>query len=409
MKSNCQLLIIGAGAAGIGAARAAACAGIDYLAVEASHRVGGRGLTEKLAPGIPWDLGCHWLHSGSINPLASVARELGVHYDTVHPSRGFYMNGTRLPDAEVAEYEQFCTNIWNKITDTAKCDIALIDLIDHDSKWAPYYCYWQSLMTSADVDNFSSLDLIHYNDTGEDWPVREGYGTLLELHAQGLAIELNTSVNKINWSTDGVIVETNRGTISANKVIITVSTGVLNGRNIDFHPALPIAKQEAIDALPLGSYNNFAMLYDEDWPFDSDTPDRIDYSNGDDINFAFKLRCSGWPYIYCAVAGRQARWLEKQPIEESENLMMSALTDTFGTNFKKKIIKFRASAWGDDPLIKGAYSASKPGCADQRKVLAMPIADRLYFAGEATSADAFCTAHGAYQSGSDAVTASASS
>ena len=407
MKSNYQLLVIGAGAAGIGAAHAAKNAGIDYLAVEASHRVGGRGLTEELAPGIPWDLGCHWLHSGSINKLAPIARELGIHYDTDLPGRGFYMNGVQLPESEVADYKQFCSNIWNKITETK--DIALGDLIDYDSKWAPYYCYWQSLMTSEDVDNFSSLDLIHYNDTGEDWPVREGYGTLLELHAQGLAIELNTSVNKINWSTDGVIVETNRGTISANKVIITVSTGVLNGRNIDFHPALPIAKQEAIDALPLGSYNNFAMLYDEDWPFDSDTPDRIDYSNGDDINFAFKLRCSGWPYIYCAVAGRQARWLEKQPIEESENLMMAALTDTFGTNFKKKIIKFRASAWGDDPLIKGAYSASKPGCADQRKVLAMPIADRLYFAGEATSADAFCTAHGAYQSGSDAVTASASS
>ena len=407
MKSNYQLLVIGAGAAGIGAAHAAKNAGIDYLAVEASHRVGGRGLTEELAPGIPWDLGCHWLHSGSINKLAPIARELGIHYDTDLPGRGFYMNGVQLPESEVADYKQFCSNIWNKISETK--DIALGDLIDYDSKWAPYYCYWQSLMTSEDVDNFSSLDLIHYNDTGEDWPVREGYGTLLELHAQGLEIELNTSVNKINWSTDGVIVETNRGTISANKVIITVSTGVLNGRNIDFHPALPIAKQEAIDALPLGSYNNFAMLYDEDWPFDSDTPDRIDYSNGDDINFAFKLRCSGWPYIYCAVAGRQARWLEKQPIEESENLMMTALTDTFGTNFKKKIIKFRASAWGDDPLIKGAYSASKPGCADQIKVLAMPIADRLYFAGEATSADAFCTAHGAYQSGSDAVTASTSS
>ena len=407
MKSNYQLLVIGAGAAGIGAAHAAKNAGIDYLAVEASHRVGGRGLTEELAPGIPWDLGCHWLHSGSINKLAPIARELGIHYDTNLPGRGFYMNGVQLPESEVADYKQFCSNIWNKISETN--DIALGDLIDYDSKWAPYYCYWQSLMTSEDVDNFSSLDLIRYNDTGEDWPVREGYGTLLELHAQGLAIELNTSVTKINWSADGVIVETNRGTISANKVIITVSTGVLNGRNIDFHPALPIAKQETIDALPLGSYNNFAMLYDEDWPFDSDTPDRIDYSNGDDINFAFKLRCSGWPYIYCAVAGRQAQWLEKQPIEESENLMMTALTDTFGTSFKKKIIKFRASAWGDDPLIKGAYSASKPGCADQRKVLAMPIADRLYFAGEATSPDAFCTAHGAYQSGLDAVTASASS
>ena len=404
MKSNCQLLIIGAGAAGIGAARAAEQAGIDYLAVEASHRTGGRGLTEELAPGIPWDLGCHWLHSGSINRLAPVARGLGIHYDTDLPSRGFYMNGKRLHDDEVTEYDQYCTNIWNKITDNE--DVALNDLIDHNSKWAPYYCYWQSLMTSADVDNFSALDLIHYHDTDENWPVREGYGTLLQQHSQGLAIELNTSVKSIDWSADGVKVTTNRGTIKADKAIITVSTGVLNGRNIEFNPSLPHDKLAAIDALPLGSYNNFAMLYEEDWPFDPDTPDRIDYSNGDDINFAFKLKCSGWPYIYCAVAGRQAQWLEKQPVKESENLMMTALTDIFGSSFKKKIVKFRASAWGDDPLIKGAYSASKPGYADQRKVLAAPLADLLYFAGEATSINAFCTAHGAYQSGIDAVAAS---
>jgi len=229
------------------------------------------------------------------------------------------------------------------------------------------------------------------------------YGTLLALHAKELSIELNTTVKQIDWSGDDVRVETNRGTISAKQVVITVSTGVLNARDIDFRPTLPVEKLEAINALPLGCYNNFAMLYQEEWPFDADTPDRIDYSNGDDINFAFKLRCSGWPYIYCAVAGRQARWLEKQPLEESENLMMSALTDIFGSDFKKKIIKFRASAWGDDPLIKGAYSASKPGMADKRKNLALPIADRLYFAGEAASANAFCTAHGAWQSGIDAV------
>jgi len=405
MKSNCQLLIVGAGAAGIGAAHAANKAGIDSIVFEASHRVGGRGLTEELAPGIPWDLGCHWLHSGSINGLAPVAKQLGLHYDTHLPSRGFYMNSTRLSESEVQDYEQFGTDIWHKIEDSDANgkDLALGELIDQNSKWAPYYNYWQSLMTSEDVDNFSALDLIRYEDTDENWPIKEGYGTLLTLHAKDLAIELNTAVKQINWGGNEVRVETNRGTITAKQVIITVSTGVLNARDIDFRPALPVDKLEAINALPLGCYNNFAMLYEEDWPFDSDTPDRIDYSNGHDINFAFKLRCSGWPYIYCAVAGRQARWLEKQPLEESENLMMSALTDLFGSDFKKKIVKFRASAWGDDPLIKGAYSASKPGKSDQRKCLALPVADRLYFAGEAASANAFCTAHGAWQSGIDAV------
>ncbi len=405
MKSNCQLLIIGAGAAGIGAAHAAKRAGIDYLVVEASHRVGGRGLTEELAPGIPWDLGCHWLHSGGINPLAPVADELGIHYDKELPSRGFYMNNQRLPETRVAEYDKYCLDIWNNVKQSEANgeDIALSELIDLNSEWAPYYTYWESLMTSEDVDQFSALDLARYEDTDENWPVRDGYGTLLSRHAESIHVELNTAVKCIDWSGAGVSVETNRGTIHAEHVVITVSTSVLGSRDIEFKPALPLSTQEAIEALPLGCYNNFAMLYEEEWPFDPDTPDRIDYSNGDDINFAFKLRCSGWPYIYCAVAGRQARWLERQPAEESKNLMMTALTDIFGSDFKKKIVKFRSSAWGDDPLVKGAFSASKPGQANQRKVLGVPVGERLFFAGEAASEKAFCTAHGAWQSGADAV------
>ena len=399
------MLIIGAGAAGIGAAQAARQAGIDYQLVEASHRVGGRGLTEELAAGIPWDLGCHWLHSGSINPLAKIADRLGSVYDKNLPSRGFYMKGNRLHDQEVAEYEQYCKDVWNRIeqSDRHGEDVALGDLVEYESQWAPYYTYWQSLMTSEDVDNVSALDLIRFNDTDENWPLRDGYGRLLEQQAEGLNIHLNTTVQRIDWSGEGVTVETNRGSIKATQAIITVSTGVLGARDIKFIPELPVDKQEAIAALPLGSYNNFAMLYEEEWPFDTDTPERIDYSNGDDINFAFKLKCSGWPYIYCAVAGRQARWLERQPAEASRELMMTALKDIFGSDFNKKIVKFRSSAWGDDPFIKGAFSASKPGHSDQRKVLAAALAERLFFAGEATSADAFCTAHGAWQSGVDAV------
>ena len=405
MNSHYQLLIVGAGAAGLGASHAAEKAGIDYLVIEASHRVGGRGLTEELAPGIPWDLGCHWLHSGSINALAPIADRLDMPYYKHLPSRGFYMNGKRLPQAEVAAYDTFCADLYDQMHQCEKenRDVALSELIDYESKWAPYYTYWQSLMTSEDVDNFSALDLVRYHDTDENWPVRDGYGALLERHAAGLNIELNTAAKKIDYSGRQIILETNRGSITADKVIVTVSTGVLNGRDIEFTPALPVATQEAIAALPLGLYNNFAMLYDEDWPFDADTPDRIDYSNGDDINFAFKLKCSGWPYIYCAVAGRQARWLENQPQAESEALMMSALVDIFGSDFKKKITKFRSSAWGNDAFVKGAYSASKPGQANMRKVLATPVAGRLIFAGEAASENAFCTAHGAWQSGADAV------
>jgi len=394
MTSSCDLLIVGAGAAGIGAAHAAQNAGLHMKIIEASHRVGGRGLTEELAPGIPWDLGCHWLHSGSINPLAKVADELGYHYDKSEESRAFYMKGGALTETEQADYQHYNQRHWMKIEASAARgeDVALGDLVDFDSRWAPYYCYWQSLMTSEDIDRFSALDLLNFEDTDENWPVQAGYGSLLSHHAENLTIELNTRVEKIDWSGTGTAVLTNRGTINAKRVIVTVSTGVLGGKDIQFIPELPQATQEAIRHLSL-----------EPWPFDADTPERIDYSNGDDINFGFKLKCSGWPYIYCAVAGRQARWLERQARAESEQLMMNALVDIFGSDFRRKIVKFNASAWGDDPLVKGAYSSSAPGQSHQRSVLATPIADRVYFAGEATSVRAFCTAHGAWETGRDAV------
>ena len=141
MSSNCKLLIVGAGAAGMGAAHAAMRKGLDFKIVEASHRVGGRGLTEELAPGIPWDLGCHWLHSGSINPLAKVADQLDLHYDKGLSSRGFYLKGQWLCESERNDYEDFSNKIWQNIENaTAKnSDIALSDFIDLDSRWAPYY------------------------------------------------------------------------------------------------------------------------------------------------------------------------------------------------------------------------------------------------------------------------------
>ena len=408
MKSHYPLIIVGAGAAGIGAAHEAVRTDQEYIVLEASHRVGGRGLTEELAPGIPWDLGCHWLHSASINPLTLIADQLNLEYDTKLPSRGFYLNGNRLSQAEEQQYKRFCDDIWTKVheLDLSGRDVALIDLIDTDSQWAPYFNYWQSLMTSADVDSFSALDLVRYIDTDENWPLTNGYGHLLEKHASTINVALNTRVSSIDWSGQQVTISTNRGKLIGDKVIVTVSTGVLGAQDIAFNPGLPLRTQEAIAALPLGNYNNFAMLYDEEWPFEKDTPDRIDYSNGDDINFAFKLRCSGWPYIYCAVAGRQAAWLERQPASASEDLMMSALVDLFGSDFRKKIVAFKSSAWSNDPLIKGAYSASKPGLSNQRKTLSSPIEGKLFFAGEAASETAFCTAHGAWETGRDAVTKS---
>lgn len=404
MKSDYQLIIIGAGAAGIGAARAAQQSNIDYVVLEAAHRVGGRGFTEELAPGVPWDVGCHWLHSGSINPLARVADELGFSYDKSVNSREFYLGTEWLSQEQKTDYKHFTDKYWEKMFNARaqNADKAIIDYIDQDSKWAPYTCYWQSLMTSEDVDMVSALDLTTYDDTDENWPLYAGYGALLEAAANNLNVQFNSAVQAVNYENADVKVTTARGTLRAKQLVVTVSNGILAARDITFTPDLPVEKKECIDALPLGCYNNLGLLYEKD-PFGPDAPERIDYSDGNEVNLALKLKPCNLPYVYVAVAGRTARWLEKQPASASEDYLLNALCDIFGNNIRGSFSRFRHSAWGTDPYVKGSYSASKPGYAHFRQSMGDSIANRIFFAGEATSQRAFATAHGAFETGIHAI------
>src|SRR3954471_18783981 len=106
--SQFDLVIIGAGAAGIGASRAATKAGLTHQVIEASHRIGGRAYTEDLAPGVPFDLGCHWLHSSDINPLVAEADRLGFVIDRDFAfSPHLWLNGRHATQSEDNAYAAY--------------------------------------------------------------------------------------------------------------------------------------------------------------------------------------------------------------------------------------------------------------------------------------------------------------
>ncbi|MCP5149654.1 MAG: FAD-dependent oxidoreductase [Chromatiales bacterium] len=399
-----DLVIVGAGAAGIGAARAAREVGLSFELVEASHRVGGRAYTETLGPGWAFDLGCHWLHSASINPLRAQADRLGMRYRE-NVRRRVLQLGTRWASPEeIADYEQFWEDAHAAMNAAVRegRDVAVAEVVPRDSRWTDLHDYWTSLLTSADADQVSIADLVCYRDTEENWPLEAGYGTLVARLAEGLPVRLNSAVERIRWDGGGVRVETVRGDLEARAVLVTVSTGVLAAGDIRFVPSLPDWKQAAVTALALGVHNRIALVLEGN-PFGDEHPYSVTWAHVGETPMNFILRPFGHDYVVASTGGRFAAWLERAGVEASVDLARTRLRDLFGADVARRVVGHKVTAWATDPWVRGAYSAAAPGGFGQREVLGRPLDDRLFFAGEAVSPDAFATCHGAFQSGQDAV------
>ncbi len=398
------LIIIGAGAAGLGASRYASAQSIRHVVLEASHRIGGRGLTEYLEGSIPVDLGCHWMHCASLNPYVGWANRLGFSYETRPAAYAMHFDGNWLQAAQRQEYESFCSDndvaLRQAYRDKPQCS-ALDTITDTNSPWMPYYCYWMSLMHSNDVDQVAIADIIDFRETDEDWPVQQGYGALIARQGGSAPVHLNSGALSIVWGSSPVRVATNRGTLTADQVVVTVSTGILGASAIEFVPKLPVAKVEAIHALPLGNSNYHFFSFDEDM-FGRDVPNNIHYHNGD-VSMALRMRPFGTSCLFASTGGRFAWWLERQGPAASKAWLTEALVRIFGSGIRSGLREFRVSAWGHDPWVRGAYSSTAPGYRNVRKTLAEPLDCKLFFAGEATSPDFFNTAHGAWLSGERAV------
>ena len=410
--SDIDLIIIGAGAAGIGAAKRAASLGRSFKVLEASHRVGGRAYTEMIGPKQqPFDLGCHWLHSASLNPMVGIADQYGFNYDTRGVGwRAFYIDGCRETVAERREWEAFYDESYAAIHDAVAAgqEAPVAELTPREDRWTPFWDYIFSVLTSLDPDRVSAVDLEAYHDTDEDWPLRDGYGALIEQFSADLPVELNTKVTRVDWSGKGVKVETSKGLVKGRAAVVTVSTGVLGAGDIVFDPALPADKDAAIHHLPLGGHNRIGLVFDRD-VFDKDALDGISIlsTRQDDVPMMFRVRPFGFDYVVGVTGGRHADWLERAGVEASADVALEKLKSIFGNDIAKHVVATNVTAWRGDPLIRGAYSAAEPGHAKARDILREPLADRLFFAGEATHSSFYSTCHGAYLSGIDAVDAAA--
>ncbi len=306
MPSDVDLVIVGAGAAGLSAAKAAQARGLSFHLIEASHRIGGRAYTEEMVPGMPMDLGCHWMHSASLNPFVAIADRFGFHYrrDGAWRMNGF-KGSRRLTEAEHAEVHRGMAANYAAIYAAAERgeDVAVSDVIELENPWAALYAYWFSLATSNDIDQISTVDLAEYNDTDENWPLREGYGALVARWGAEVPVTLNAAAERVRWGSGGVVVETAKGSVAGRRLLLTVSTNLLASGRIRFDPVLPDWKLAALRNLPLGVHNRIGIMLNRD-PFGPDTPNSATILVEDDVPLATQLRPFGFNYVVGVTGGR---------------------------------------------------------------------------------------------------------
>jgi monoamine oxidase len=402
--SDLDAVVIGAGAAGLAAAKTLVARGFAVQVIEARGRVGGRAHTETALYGVPVDLGCAWLHSADINPFRAIAAELGFTVVESGPAWGARRRIAKLSPAKTAAIERTIAEGLKAISAAGEQgrDVAASEVLPQNAPGRPLLDAILSWIHGADPVQVSTLDAARYHDTGYNWPVLQGYGALVAAYGAGLPVKLSTPALAIDWQGPSVRVETPSGTLAARAAIVTLPTGVLADEKVRFRPALPAAKLAAIEHLPLGVADKVFFRVTGDpfgLPADSYVRGRHDSSR----TSAIQIRPFGRDIISCYLGGSYARELEETGA--MIDAVWGELVNAFGSGVRGHLEAPQATAWFLDPHARGSYSAALPGHAHRRADLAAPLDDRLFFAGEACSPDFFSTCHGAHLSGITAASA----
>ena len=398
MNSEFDVVIIGGGAAGIGAARELAPSGRSVLLLEASSRLGGRAWTCEIA-GQPLDLGCGWLHSGDRNSWTRIAEEAGRVVDHRPPKWGVqYRHLGFSPDEQKAARGAFAAWMERLTIKPPPSDCAA-DALTPEGPWNGYLQAISGFISGARLERVSVADYLAYDEASTNINLRaaDGYGDLIasSLPAR-TTLRLASPVEAIALEPQGVAVETRGGTVRALAAILTVSTAVLASGAIRLPSGLD-KWRHAASVLPLGRDEKVFLEIVGESPFE---PETHELGNPrDPRTAAYYIRPFGRPVIECFFGGQGAEMIEEGGPAAGFDYATGQLAALFGSEARRSLRPLAASSWSRSTRIGGAYSYALPGHAAARGLLARPFEDRLFFAGEATSGQDFSTAHGAHDSG----------
>ena len=407
LPRDAEIAVIGAGAAGIAAARRIAAAGRKVVVIEAASHIGGRCVTDATSFDAPFDRGARWLYNADSSPAAKLARSVGME---MYPApRGQRMRIGRR-NARAGEAEDFLATLVraNRAMGDAvrgKPDMpAAAGLPKELGVWAGATDFLLGAMaTGKDLKDLSALDLVTMAQRDGPSACRQGLGALIAKLGETLPVVLSTPVTRIVWSGRDAQLETAAGTLTVKAVIMTASTNALLSGKIRFAPELPKRQQDAASKLMLGSYDHIALELPGN-PLGLSRDDIVIEQSTDRSTGFLLANLGGSSLCQVDVAGSFGAELSARGEAAMVAFATEWLTKLFGADIKTIVKRTTATRWNDMPYVFGAMSAASPGGQPARKILMEPLGS-LFFAGDAAHETQWGTVGGAWESGERAADA----
>ena len=402
--ADLDVVIVGAGAAGVGAALGLQAAGRSFVVLEAADRIGGRAFTDTTSMEVPWDHGCHWLHCADVNPLVAWADKTGATYSKQdrEEAYAYWRAGSWLAGQDLDRYVAAVDDAFETVYQASRDgqDVPVSDILNDAGDDNMAVRHILQLMASADPEDESASGYGDYVDTETNWPMVSGYGDLIGRMAAGLPIRTGVPVTSVSEHEGGVRVETPDGPVDATTAIVTVSTSVLNSGAIQFASPDVRPVLEMVQHMPCGSYEKVAIGLRRPLP---DLDGLLFFSVEPAGSTPINVQMLDWHdrMVIAHMGGSVARDAGADGPDGLRSYVSERLKLAFGADFLDEVTALTPTGWQDNPLVQGAYSAVRPGFAQARRDLIDRHTGRIAFAGEAFSLTWQATAHGAYQSGQD--------
>ena len=407
LPREADVVVIGAGAAGVAAARRIQAANRKVIVIEAAGQIGGRCLTDATSFEVPFDRGARWLHNPDSNPVTKLARTVGLDVSPVVLGQKIRI-GRR--NARAGETEEFLAALVraNRAVDDAshgRIDSSVASALPNDlGDWAGTAEFMLGASaTGKDTKNVSAIDKARGQDRNAVIACRQGLGTLITRLGGELPLALSTPANQIAWNGRDVTVDTPAGKIAARAAIVTVSSNVLAAGNIKFTPELPKRQLDAASKLRLGSYDRIALQLPGN-PLGLGRDDIVIEQSSSTRTALLFASVGGSSLCLIDVAGSFGRDLSAQGEAAMAAFAAEWLSKLFGSDAVAGIKKTSATRWNAAPFVLGAMSSAVPGGQPSRKILTEPIGC-LFLAGEATHETLWGTVDGAWESGERAADA----